>query len=81
MTLRNQQVTADFLALVLAMSLLGPAPAVCFGLVAMAISSATRRISLSEWLNNLTNYAVFPLVGGLMIRALIGNVHDPHNRI
>ena len=78
-TLRSQQVTADFLALVLAMSLLGPAPAVCFGLVAMVVSSATRRISLSAWLNNLTNYAVFPLVGGLMISAAVGNVHDPHN--
>jgi putative nucleotidyltransferase with HDIG domain len=78
-TLRSQQVTSDFLALVLAMSLLGPAPAVCFGLAAIALSSASRRISLSGWLNNLTNYAVFPLVGGLMIRALIGNVHDPHN--
>jgi putative nucleotidyltransferase with HDIG domain len=78
-TLRSQQVTSDFLALVLAMSLLGPAPAVCFGLAAIALSSASRRISLSGWLNNLTNYAVFPLVGGLMIRGLIGNVHDPHN--
>jgi putative nucleotidyltransferase with HDIG domain len=80
-TLRSQQVTADFLALVLAMSLLGPAPAVCFGLITMIVSSATRRISLSAWLSNLTNYAIFPLVGGLMIQALIGNVHDPHNAL
>jgi putative nucleotidyltransferase with HDIG domain len=79
-TLRNQQVTAAFLALVLAMSLLGPAPAVCFGLAAMVLTSALRRLSLSAWLNNLTTFAVFPLAGGLMIRALIGNVHDPHNQ-
>jgi putative nucleotidyltransferase with HDIG domain len=78
-TLRNQQVTATFLALVLAMSLLGPAPAVLFGIVAVVPSSALRRIPLSAWLNNLTTYAVFPLVGGLMIRALIGDVHDPRN--
>jgi putative nucleotidyltransferase with HDIG domain len=78
-TLRNQQVTATFLALVLAMSLLGPAPAVCFGIAAVVPSSALRRISLSAWLNNLTNYAVFPLAGGLMMRALIGNVHNPSN--
>jgi putative nucleotidyltransferase with HDIG domain len=78
-TLRSQQVTADFLALVLAMSLLGPAPAVCFGIVSIALSSALRRLPPSEWLNNLANYAVFPLVGGLLIRALIGNVHDPSN--
>jgi putative nucleotidyltransferase with HDIG domain len=79
-TLRNQQVTADFLALVLAMSLLGPAPAVCFGIVAIALSSAMRRLPPAEWLNNLANYAVFPLVGGLLIRVLIGDVHDPSNR-
>jgi putative nucleotidyltransferase with HDIG domain len=78
-TLRSQQVTAAFLALVLAMSLLGPAPAVCFGIAAIALSSALRRISLSGWLNNLTNFAAFPLAGGLMIRALIGDVHDPRN--
>jgi putative nucleotidyltransferase with HDIG domain len=78
--LRNQQVTAAFLALVLTMSLLGPAPAVCFGISTIALSSAMRRVSPLAWLNNLTNYAVFPLVGGLMMRELIGNVHDPHNQ-
>jgi putative nucleotidyltransferase with HDIG domain len=78
-TLRNQQVTGAFLALVLAMALLGPAPAVLFGVVAMVVTSALRRLSLSEWLNNLTNFTVFPLAGGLMVRALIGDVHDPRN--
>jgi len=80
-TLRNQQVTAGFIAQVLAMSLLGPAPAVCFAVAAAVLSSALRRSPLSNWLNNLTNFAIFPLAGGLMIRALIGNVHDPHNHL
>jgi putative nucleotidyltransferase with HDIG domain len=80
-TLRNQQVTAAFLALVLAMALLGPIPAMCFGLVAMVVTSALRRLTLSEWLNNLTNFAVFPLIGGLLIQALVGNVHNPHNHL
>jgi putative nucleotidyltransferase with HDIG domain len=75
--LRNQQVTATFLALVLAMSLLGPVPAVCLSIASIAISSAVRRIPLSAWLNNLTTFAVFPLAGGLMMIALIGDVHDP----
>ncbi len=79
-SLRSQEVTAEFLALVLAMSLLGPAPAVCFGITATIVSSATRHISIAAWLNNLTNFAVFPLVGGLLIRALIGDVHDPLNQ-
>ena len=78
-TLRSQEVNSMFLALVLAMSLLGPAPAVCFGVTAIGLSSALRRISPPAWLNNLTNYAVFPLVGGLMIRAVIGDVHSPLN--
>src|ERR1700721_1472161 len=51
-TLRNQQVTPAFLALVLAMSLLGPVPAMCFGIAAMVLTSTLRRISLSAWLNN-----------------------------
>jgi putative nucleotidyltransferase with HDIG domain len=80
-TLRNQQVTAAFLALVLAMALLGPVPAMCFGLVAMIVTSALRRLTLSEWLNNLTNFAVFPLIGGLLIQVLVGNVHNPHNHL
>jgi putative nucleotidyltransferase with HDIG domain len=79
-TLRSQEVNAMFLALALAMSLLGPVPAVCFGVTAIALSSALRRISPSDWLNNLTNYAVFPLAGGMMIRWLIGDVHDPRNQ-
>jgi putative nucleotidyltransferase with HDIG domain len=78
--LRSQQVTAAFLALVLAMSLLGPAPAVCFGVASIGLSSILRRISAPRLLSNLTNYAVFPLVGGLMIRASIGDVHSPLNK-
>ena len=78
-TLRNQQVSAAFLALVLAICLLGPVPAIVFGLVATVQSSAMRHLSSSDWLNNMTNYAVFPLAGGLLIRALIGDVHSPHN--
>jgi putative nucleotidyltransferase with HDIG domain len=78
-TLRNQQVTAAFLALVLAMCLLGPVPAIFFGIVATIQASARRSLSPSDWLNNLTNFAIFPLAGGLLVRALIGNVHAPQN--
>ncbi len=31
------------------------------------------------WLNNLSALATSPFVGGLIVRALIGDVHDPHN--
>jgi putative nucleotidyltransferase with HDIG domain len=77
--IRGQHLSASFIALVLAMSLLGPAPAVAFGLAVMVLNSAVRRLSAPLWLNNLSAYAVFPLVGGLIVRAVVGNVHDPHN--
>jgi len=78
-TLRNQQVTGAFLALVLAMALLGPAPAVLCGVVAMVVNSVLRRLSLSDGLNNVTNFTIFPLAGGMIVRAVIGDVHAPGN--
>jgi putative nucleotidyltransferase with HDIG domain len=75
--IRGQRLTAAFVAWVLAMSLLGPAPAALFGIVITALTSAPRRLPLTSWLNNLSTVAVFPVVGGLMVRALAGDVHDP----
>ena len=78
--LRGQQITAAFIALVLAMTLLGPAPAALFGIAAMVLTSATRRLPPAAWLNNLATFAAFPVVGGLLTRALAGNVHhDVHH--
>jgi putative nucleotidyltransferase with HDIG domain len=78
--LRGQQITAAFIALVLAMCLLGPAPAALFGVAAMILTSAIRRLPASAWLNNLATFAVFPVVGGLLARALasalIGEIHQ-----
>ncbi len=76
--IRGQRLTAAFVAWVLAMSLLGPAPAALFGIVITSLTSATRRLPLTSWLNNLSTVAVFPVVGGLMVRALVGgDVHAP----
>jgi len=77
--IRGQHLSASFIALVLAMSLLGPAPAVAFGLAVMILNSAVRRLSPALWLNNLSAYAVFPLVGGLAVRWIIGDVHAASN--
>ena len=71
------QLSASFIALVLAMSLLGPAPAVAFGIAAMVLTSARRRIRPAFWLGNLTTFAVSLFAGGFMLRALAGDVHDP----
>lgn len=78
-TIRGQRLSAAFIPFVLAMSLLGPAPAVAVALAAAVFTSALRRISPALWLNNLSTFAAFPLAGGIMARALIGDVHDPRN--
>jgi putative nucleotidyltransferase with HDIG domain len=74
--LRGQEITAAFIALVLAMTLLGPAPAALFGIAAMVLTSASRRLPPAAWLNNLATFAAFPVAGGLLTRALAGNVHN-----
>ncbi len=78
-TIRGQNLSAGFVAQVLAMSLLGPAPAVAIALVAAVFISARRRLSAAHWLGNLSSFALCPLVGGLIVQALVGNVHDPGN--
>jgi putative nucleotidyltransferase with HDIG domain len=75
--LRGQQITAAGIALVLAMTLLGPAPAALCGVAAMIWTSAKRRLPLTSWLTNLATFTTYPLVGGLMARALLGDVHRP----
>jgi putative nucleotidyltransferase with HDIG domain len=71
--------SASFVALVMAMSLLGPGPAVAFGLLTIALTSARRRLRPAFWLGNFTTYAVSLCAGGLMVRWLAGNVHGPGN--
>src|SRR5664280_917792 len=68
--------TTAHIALVLAMCLLGVAPAVFCGLSAAVLTSGYRRVSPSRWLNNLVTFAVFPFVGALMSRALAGDIHS-----
>lgn len=79
-TIRGQVVSAAFVAVVLSMTLLGPAPAVACGLAPVIYTSATRRLPFSDWLCNVSTYAFFPLAGALLVRALVGNVHNPHNQ-
>ncbi|HEY2283551.1 MAG TPA: HD domain-containing phosphohydrolase, partial [Solirubrobacteraceae bacterium] len=73
--------SAGFVAQVLAISLLGPAPAVAIALAAAIFISVGRQLPLSAWLTNLAAFAVFPLIGGLLVQASIGNVHEPSNQL
>jgi putative nucleotidyltransferase with HDIG domain len=74
-TVRNQNLSAAFVALVLAMTLLGPLPAIAIGLVVVAVDARVRKLSGARWINNLATYSVFPLAGGLLARSLL-DVHD-----
>jgi putative nucleotidyltransferase with HDIG domain len=67
---RGQRLSGSFIALVLAMALLGPAPACAMGVAAIAVDTARSRTNLLYTLNNLATYAAFPLIGGLLFRAL-----------
>lgn len=71
----NQSLSAGFIGLVLAMTLLGPAPAVLIGIVAIAVDTATRRPPLNSCLTNFASYATYLVAGALMTRVLVGDVH------
>jgi putative nucleotidyltransferase with HDIG domain len=65
---KAQRISGSFLALVLAMALLGPAPAVCIGVAAVLVDQIRARNPLPRLITNLATYATFPLVGGLLIQ-------------
>src|SRR3954469_1744515 len=53
--------SGSFMALVLAMAFLGPAPAVAIGVLTIAAASLTRLPPLPLLVNNLATYVAFPL--------------------
>jgi len=77
---RDGELSASLVAIVLAMGLLGPAPAAACGIAAMILTSSLRRVRPAVWLNNLMAFAVAPFAGGLIVRALAGDIHDPRNQ-
>jgi putative nucleotidyltransferase with HDIG domain len=65
---RGQRLSGSFIALVLAMAFLGPAPAVAIALLTILVDAARERLSPARTLSNLVTYALFPLAGGLLGR-------------
>jgi putative nucleotidyltransferase with HDIG domain len=61
------RISGSFLGLVLAMALLGPAPACAMGLAGASVDAIRGRTRGSYLLNNLATYACFPLLGGLAL--------------
>jgi putative nucleotidyltransferase with HDIG domain len=67
-----QRISGSFLAIVLAMALLGPAPAVVIGVASVLVDQLRARNPVPRFITNVATYAAFPLVGAL----LIGGVAD-----
>jgi putative nucleotidyltransferase with HDIG domain len=65
----GQRISGAFLALVLAMALLGPAPAAAIGVASVVFDHLRARNPLPLFIANLATYATFPLVGGLLVDA------------
>ncbi len=74
---RGQRLSGSFIALVLAMAFLGPAPAVVIALLTMSVDALRARLSLDCFVNNLLTYALFPLAGGLLVRQAVALGADP----
>jgi signal transduction histidine kinase len=64
----------DGLSYVLAASLLGPAPAVAISVANTLVDSARRRVPSSTAIENLTTFAIGPLVYGLAFHAIVGRL-------
>jgi putative nucleotidyltransferase with HDIG domain len=66
------KVSASFLAIVLAMTQMGPTPAAALGVLTMVFSSMSKRSPWQFWLANLSTYACFPLVGAVAFELVGG---------
>jgi HD domain len=73
--LSDGTLSASTVAIVLAMGLLGPAPAAACGIAAVIISSTTRRVAFGQWLINLATFAAVPFGGGLAVRGISEHFH------
>ena len=64
---KAQRISGSFLAIVLAMALLGPAPAAAIGVLSVLVDQVRTHNPLPRLITNLAAWATFPLVGGLLI--------------
>jgi hypothetical protein len=80
LTLRAKRfrISGSFLGLVLAMALLGPAPAGAMGIACASVDAVRGRTRGSYLLSNLATYAFFPVFGSLVLQGLadIGMTDD-----
>jgi putative nucleotidyltransferase with HDIG domain len=72
--------SASLGAMVLAMGLLGPAPAAVCGIAAIGLHSAVGRRPPAQWLTNFAAFGVAAFAGGLIVRAAAGDVAGSHSQ-
>jgi putative nucleotidyltransferase with HDIG domain len=73
-------ISASLAVMVLAMGLLGPAPAALCGVAAVGLHSAVARRGLDDWLNNLVCFGVVAFAAGWLVRGLSGDVSGVHHQ-
>jgi putative nucleotidyltransferase with HDIG domain len=66
---RSLRLSGGFMAIVLAMALLGPAPALMLTMLSQLFDALRRRLPWELRLANVSCMAVYPVVGGLLVRA------------
>lgn len=75
--LKSLRISGSFSALVLAMALLGPGPAVLLGLIVVGIDATRSKLTGHQLTANLAAYAAFPLAGALLWRGLEPSLDGP----
>ncbi|HEY6761790.1 MAG TPA: HD-GYP domain-containing protein [Baekduia sp.] len=68
--IRSLRLSGSFTSLVLAMALLGPAPAVAMAIASRIVDASRRPQARQHMLVNFAAFATYPLAGGLLVRAL-----------
>ena len=72
--------SASLGVMVLAMGLLGPAPAAACGIAAMIVGAAMRRQTPADWLAGFVVSGVPTFAGAWVVRALAGDVAGAHSQ-
>jgi putative nucleotidyltransferase with HDIG domain len=72
--------SASLGAMVLAMGLLGPAPAAACGIAAMILGSAMRRLTPADWLAGFVASGVPTFAAAWVVRAAAGDVAGAHSQ-
>jgi putative nucleotidyltransferase with HDIG domain len=72
--IRGIWISGSFVALVLAMALLGPLPAAAIGVGSIIVDLVRSPRSWDREFQNIVTYATFPIVGAIAIRLLDGDI-------